>query len=289
MAKKLEEELPPGVIRCKGVNGTVTFDGTWVTIDRTKGFFTRRGENRIAFSEITSMTWSKPSAMVEAYRHSAKVPGYVYFGVNETRPGFRSETFDPSIDENAVLFTESQDEEFSVLYAAINDKFTELRKVKEASPVPIPVLEVGTNQLQSWSLRCETTAPREFRLTCEAPDGRRWISEARNVFDCLLRLRFQVEKAGLLICCNGARRDAWAYGMAGDMGRGWQVYLLEGFPKEGVRAPLVATLDAASPEQVVTVKEQFGWFDAWRTAFGLLEAEVAETHYEDWLSGLTEQ
>jgi len=36
-----EEDLPPGVMKCKGINGTIRFDGTWVTIDRSKGILAR--------------------------------------------------------------------------------------------------------------------------------------------------------------------------------------------------------------------------------------------------------
>jgi len=68
VAKKVEEELPPGVMKCKGVNGTIIFDGTWVTIDRTRGILARgtvgKGEKKIALTQITSVRWKAPSAMM---------------------------------------------------------------------------------------------------------------------------------------------------------------------------------------------------------------------------------
>lgn len=54
------------------------------------------------------------------------------------------------------------------------------------------------------------------------------------------------------MCCNGARRNAWASGMQRDMGRGRVVYLLD----DSRRPPSVPTLGLAPAEQVVTVQEQ---------------------------------
>ena len=55
---------------CKGVNGTVTFDGTWVTISRT-GFLARstvgKGEKRISVSQITSVRWKPPTKLIRGY------------------------------------------------------------------------------------------------------------------------------------------------------------------------------------------------------------------------------
>ena len=83
-------------------------------------------------------------------------------------------------------------------------------------------------------------------------------------------LREQVE--GIRLCCNGARRDAWASGMQRDMGSGFTTYLLGETPK-GDRPPAVATLDAAPVEMIVTVDEQRSWCRAW-LASGRAERDV---------------
>ena len=49
----------------------------------------------------------------------------------------------------------------------------------------------------------------------------------RHIFECLMRLRLQVDGAGWLLCCNGARRDAFCSGTLRDVGGGKLVYLLE--------------------------------------------------------------
>lgn len=109
----------PGVTRCKGVNGTLIFDGTWVTIDLGKGFLARstvgKGEKKIALTQITSVRWKQPSAMVRGYI-SFTLPGGV-----ETRSRFGKQTKDAAQDENAVIVAHSQAEEFLALKAKIED------------------------------------------------------------------------------------------------------------------------------------------------------------------------
>lgn len=120
MSKKTENmELPPGAIRCKGVNGIVTFDGIWVTIDRTKGFFARTtvgtGEKKLAVTQITSVRWKQPSGWMNGYI-SFTLPGGV-----ETRSGFGSQTYDAAEDENAVLVSRKHTDEFLVLKEKIEE------------------------------------------------------------------------------------------------------------------------------------------------------------------------
>ena len=138
--------------------------------------------------------------------------------------------------------------------------------------------------MESWVLTCETIARHDFRLTCEASGERRWTIETYDVFECLMRLRLQVERAGWLLCCNGARRDSWSTGMARDMGGGWLVYLLEGVPK-AQRPPLVPTLDPVAPELAATVEQQWLW-NGKRFAQTHPDAPISGEKlysYSDWL------
>jgi hypothetical protein len=116
---ELEEislDLP---MTCKGVNGTVIFDGSFVTIDRTKGFFARatvgKGTKKIALAQITSVRWKKPGAGVRGYI-SFSLPGGV-----ETRSRFGNQSVDAAKDENAVLVAKSQTPEFLALKQVIED------------------------------------------------------------------------------------------------------------------------------------------------------------------------
>lgn len=147
----------------------------------------------------------------------------------------------------------------------------------------IPVLEIDTGHVESWILSCEVVGPRDFRLNLEAGDRRRWTIEDWNVFDCLMRLRLQTEEAGWLICCNGARREAWCSGMARDMGHGELVYLLDR-DLQGQRPPTVHTLDPVAPELAVTVREQFQGHADWLALVSPERTETGDELYADWLS-----
>ena len=96
-------------------------------------------------------------------------------------------------------------------------------------------------------------------MSLRGSDGMTWAADEWDIFECLLAIRKQVEPLGVLVCCNGSRRDAWASGMARDMGGGRTVYLLSGV-RAGERPPMVETLAPASPEDVVIVAEQLAWF-----------------------------
>lgn len=118
------------------------------------------------------------------------------------------------------------------------------------------------DRTEEWSLTTETLARTGYRLTLTASDGRMWSAEAGDIFETLMTLRMEAEQSNVLICCNGARRDAWASGMQRDMGTGAVCYRLEGVAR-GIRPPSAKTLDPAPPNLVVTVEEQRSWHHAW--------------------------
>lgn len=53
-----------------------------------------------------------------------------------------------------------------------------------------------------------------------APDGTRYHAISHNYFAALLELRKQLEGAGILVQCWGAKLDVWPTGMEADMGAG---------------------------------------------------------------------
>ncbi len=120
----------PGIMTCKGVNGTITFDGTWVKIDR-KGLLARttvgKGEKRIALTQISSVRWKAPTMMG---------PGFISFslpGSTEVR------SYDARHDENAVLVNRSQVNAFR----ALKDKIEEA-VAQHNAPSPSPAAVVPT-------------------------------------------------------------------------------------------------------------------------------------------------
>jgi hypothetical protein len=57
-------------VEAKGVNGTVEFDGDFVTIKRT-GTLARmtvgKGDKRIPVAQITAVQWKPPSALIRGF------------------------------------------------------------------------------------------------------------------------------------------------------------------------------------------------------------------------------
>lgn len=107
----------------KGHNGTVVWDGAFVTIRRS-GFLARasigKGEKRIPLTAITAVQWKPAGALVN---------GFIQFtlgGGNETRSKFGSQTFDASKDENSVIFVKKQMHSFEALKAEIENAIASL-------------------------------------------------------------------------------------------------------------------------------------------------------------------
>ena len=88
--------------RIKGNNGTVSFDGHFVTIDR-KGILARtsvgKGLKRIPLASVVAVQWKQPGI----------VNGFIQFtvpGGNEVRSRFGRQTQDARQDENSVVVTQ---------------------------------------------------------------------------------------------------------------------------------------------------------------------------------------
>lgn len=89
----------------KGRNGTVTFDGSMVTITRS-GLVARgtigQGVKRIPLRSISAVQWKPASSLVYGFI-SFTIPGG-----NEVRSRNGRQTRDAAKDENSVTFKKSQ-------------------------------------------------------------------------------------------------------------------------------------------------------------------------------------
>jgi hypothetical protein len=108
-------------ITAQGVNGTVVFDGQWVTITRG-GFYgtmtVGKGEKRIPVSSITAVQWNAPSALMN---------GFIQFtvaGGSEVRSKHGRQTRDALRDENSVVVKKKQVPDFLALRAAVESAIT---------------------------------------------------------------------------------------------------------------------------------------------------------------------
>jgi hypothetical protein len=125
----------------------------------------------------------------------------------------------------------------------------------------LPVLTGDDEAL--WTLRVSRAeGSHGLVLTLSDDRGRAWEAEAFDVFEALLKLRrFQLEPAGIQLCCNGARRNAWASTMQREMAAGYAVYLTR--LGERGRPPFVRTLDPAPRDECGTVAEQQAFHEQW--------------------------
>lgn len=103
-------------VEAKGHNGTVIFDGAFVTIKRS-GFLARttvgKGEKRIPIGSITAVQWKEPGALMN---------GFIQFtlqGGVERRSGFGHQTNDAVSDENSVIVVKKQAPAFHALRDAV--------------------------------------------------------------------------------------------------------------------------------------------------------------------------
>lgn len=107
-----------------------------------------------------------------------------------------------------------------------------------------------------------STGTGHYQLQLEAPEIGSRTAEAGDVFECLSRLRTQLDKDGIRLCCNGARLNVWPSGMARDMGGGLKAYVLQ-IGRRASLADLVDIFDAAPVEAIATVDEQRRFSEEW--------------------------
>jgi hypothetical protein len=106
------------MIEAKGYSGSVTFDGTYITIHR-KGVIGRatvgRGDKRIPLAALVSVQW-KPATTL--------FTGFIQFetaGQGGTRSRFGHQAQGALQDENSVVFHKGATPQFERLRAAVED------------------------------------------------------------------------------------------------------------------------------------------------------------------------
>lgn len=119
----------------KGHNGQIHFDGQWVTISR-RGFLGRstvgKGDKRIHLGSIAAVNW-KPAGPI--------TNGFIQFAVTGSMPQrstFGNRTSRNARDENTVLFTWQQRQQFEALRAQIENAIAASRAGAVPSPAPQP-------------------------------------------------------------------------------------------------------------------------------------------------------
>jgi hypothetical protein len=88
--------------------------------------------------------------------------------------------------------------------------------------------------------------------------------EGPDLFEALIAARRDLESHGVLVACNGSRRDVFPSQMQRQAAQGRRAYLLT-MPRTSARPQTVDIFAAApDPSVLATVEEQRAWFDMWR-------------------------
>jgi len=102
----------------------------------------------------------------------------------------------------------------------------------------------------------------QCHLELTLDDGRAFTASGGDYFACLVSIRRELEAEGIVVCCQGARKDVWPSGMARDMAVGLQAYVLT-IGRAPLRHEVVAIFDPADPRLIGTVAEQEHYFKLW--------------------------
>lgn len=121
------------MIEAKGHNGTVIFDGAFVTIRRA-GVLARttvgKGEKRIPVASISAVQWKAPGVLVNGFI------AFTLAGGNEAKSRFGRQTIDAASDENSVIVMKKHAPAFDELRAAVEAAIVEQHAPREvAAPV----------------------------------------------------------------------------------------------------------------------------------------------------------
>ena len=123
------------MMKCKGVNGTIIFDGTWLTIDRTRGILRSwngrqgREEDSPHADHVGALEGTVSDVCVATSPSPCPV---------ETRLGHASGTRPSSAakDENAVIVAKSQTDEFLALKVGMEDALGQHHAPNTAAVAP---------------------------------------------------------------------------------------------------------------------------------------------------------
>ncbi|MGW0550548.1 DUF4429 domain-containing protein [Streptomyces altiplanensis] len=136
------------MLSAKGNNGTITFDGHTVLIER-KGLAARAlvgvGEKRIPLHSINAVQWKKAG-------FSAGFIQFTISGGSERRSQFGRQSGDAMRDENSVTFHVKQMPAFEELRAAIDAAIAQRHAPQQAAPAAAPAGSVADELAKLGSL-----------------------------------------------------------------------------------------------------------------------------------------
>jgi hypothetical protein len=115
-------------------------------------------------------------------------------------------------------------------------------------------------RLRAWYDGHDGPIPR-YRLELNL----RWdlyTATATDLFECLVRLRRQLEPDGWQVAVQGSRLDAYPSGMARDQGGGQRVYVMR-HGRQAKIEDLVDTFADAEVDQLASIEDQKAFVTTW--------------------------
>ncbi|MGW0681841.1 DUF4429 domain-containing protein [Streptomyces sp. NPDC002754] len=106
------------VMHARGADCTLTFDGAYVEITRTRSFTRGQGDKRIPVSQITAVRWKDAGRIMGGFI-GFTIAGHVASRAEHHRLGLA--TYDAVNDENAVVFPKKETAAFEAIRKAVDD------------------------------------------------------------------------------------------------------------------------------------------------------------------------
>ncbi|WP_155371483.1 hypothetical protein [Catellatospora vulcania] len=108
----------------------------------------------------------------------------------------------------------------------------------------------------SATWRVEYEFDDDCRLSLIDPRGHRYDAGGQDLYDCLKQIRRRTDGAGILLCCNGARRNTRPSGFMSQHTGASSIYRVYRWRSGVPPCDLVYIFGYAPPRAIVTVEEQ---------------------------------
>lgn len=103
--------------------------------------------------------------------------------------------------------------------------------------------------------RVEYSVGEPWRLSLVDPDESRLDATGNDLYDCLKQIRRQTDPVGILLCCNGARKNVRPSGFLSSSLGAISVYKIHRW-RASMPWDLVDLFAYAPPRQIATLEEQ---------------------------------
>lgn len=131
----------------------------------------------------------------------------------------------------------------------------------ECSPLRIRTADGKSAMWRVEHALVEQDSDAPWWLSLVGPDGVKFDATGVDLYDCLKQIRRQTEPSGILLCCNGARRNARPSGFYGSTLGAVVVYQHHRW-RAAMPWELVDIFGYAPPRKIATVEDQEAYLES---------------------------